>query len=52
MCMQFLDKSAINYAALFNFKEDLGLQGSEYSLLGSIFYLGYLVYQVRPKFWT
>ncbi|KAI8142048.1 major facilitator superfamily domain-containing protein [Fennellomyces sp. T-0311] len=43
--IQFLDKSTINYAALFGFKEDLNLQGSEYSLLGSLFYLGYLLYQ-------
>lgn len=28
------------------FKEDTGLVGNQYSLLGSIFYLGYLVYQV------
>lgn len=47
MHTQFLDKSAINYAALFGFKEDLNLQGSEYSLLGSMFYLGYLIYQVK-----
>lgn len=47
MHTQFLDKSAISYAALFGFKEDLNLQGSEYSLLGSMFYLGYLIYQVK-----
>ncbi|KAI9499294.1 major facilitator superfamily domain-containing protein [Zychaea mexicana] len=48
--IQFLDKSTINYAALFNFKEELNLQGSEYSLLGSIFYLGYLLYQFPNNF--
>ncbi|CDH52324.1 mfs allantoate transporter [Lichtheimia corymbifera JMRC:FSU:9682] len=43
--LQFLDKTTINYAALFNFKEDLNLTGFQYSFLGSIFYLGYLLYQ-------
>ncbi|KAG2223092.1 hypothetical protein INT45_008940 [Circinella minor] len=43
--IQFLDKSTINYAALFGFKEELGLNGTEYSLLGSLFYVGYFVYQ-------
>ncbi|KAI9278607.1 major facilitator superfamily domain-containing protein [Phascolomyces articulosus] len=43
--IQFLDKSTINYAALFDFKEELGLSGTQYSLLGSLFYVGYFVYQ-------
>ncbi|KAJ8662415.1 hypothetical protein O0I10_002109 [Lichtheimia ornata] len=43
--LQFIDKSTINYAAVMGFKEDTGLVGNQYSLLGSIFYLGYLVYQ-------
>ncbi|KAI9320491.1 major facilitator superfamily domain-containing protein [Dichotomocladium elegans] len=43
--LQFIDKSTINYAAVMGFKDDLGLVGNQYSILGSIFYLGYLVYQ-------
>lgn len=43
---QFLDKSCINYAAVIGFKEDLKINGSQYSLIGSIFYLGYLLFQV------
>lgn len=44
--VQFLDKSTINYAAALDFKQDLHINGSQYSLIGSIFYLGYLLYQV------
>ncbi|KAI8079018.1 major facilitator superfamily domain-containing protein [Gilbertella persicaria] len=48
--LQFLDKSTINYAALMGFKEDIGLVGSQYSLLGSLFYLGYLVFQLPNNY--
>lgn len=40
--VQMLDKTLLNYAAIMNLKQDLHLQGSEYSWLGSIFYFGYL----------
>lgn len=32
-----------------SFKTDLNLQGSQYSLLGTMFYLGYFIYQVNKK---
>ncbi|KAI8364619.1 major facilitator superfamily domain-containing protein [Blakeslea trispora] len=48
--LQFLDKSTISYAALMGFKEDLQLAGNQYSLLGSIFYLGYLVFQLPNNY--
>ncbi|CEI90193.1 hypothetical protein RMCBS344292_04523 [Rhizopus microsporus] len=48
--LQFLDKSTINYAALMSFKTDLNLQGSQYSLLGTMFYLGYFIYQLPNNF--
>lgn len=48
--LKFLDKSTINYAALFGFKQDLKLQGNQYSLLGSIFYLGFLAYQLPNNY--
>ncbi|CEP15329.1 hypothetical protein [Parasitella parasitica] len=48
--LQFLDKSTINYAALMTFKTDVHLVGNQYSLLGSIFYLGYLVFQIPNNF--
>lgn len=43
--LQFLDKSTLNYAAIFGIVEDTGLHGTEYSWLASIFYFGYLVIQ-------
>ncbi|KAI8393772.1 major facilitator superfamily domain-containing protein [Radiomyces spectabilis] len=46
----FIDKSSINYAAIFSFKSDLNLVGDQYSLLGSIFYLGYLLFQLPNNF--
>ncbi|KAI9302987.1 major facilitator superfamily domain-containing protein [Cunninghamella echinulata] len=48
--IQFLDKSTINYAAAFSFKEDLHITPHEYNILGSIFYLGYLVYQLPNNY--
>jgi MFS family permease len=43
--LQFLDKTAINYANLFGIRSDINLSGSQFSWLASIFYLGYLVSQ-------
>ncbi|KAG0179517.1 hypothetical protein DFQ29_002024 [Apophysomyces sp. BC1021] len=48
--MQFLDKTTINYAAMFTFKQDLGLEGNNYNIMGSMFYLGYLIFQVPNNF--
>ncbi|CAO0795083.1 unnamed protein product [Mucor circinelloides] len=48
--LQFLDKSTISYAALMTFKADLNLIGNQFSLLGSIFYLGYLVCQIPNNY--
>ncbi|OCF42310.1 hypothetical protein I317_03813 [Kwoniella heveanensis CBS 569] len=44
-CLQFMDKSALNYANLFGYQKALGLKGSNYSWLGGGFYVGYLVAQ-------
>ncbi|KAG0168155.1 hypothetical protein DFQ30_005135 [Apophysomyces sp. BC1015] len=43
--MQFLDKTAINYASMFTFKKDLGLEGNKYNIMGSMFFLGFLIFQ-------
>ncbi|EEB05202.1 allantoate permease [Schizosaccharomyces japonicus yFS275] len=43
--LQYLDKVALSYAALFGMIEEAHLHGSEYSWLTTIFYLGYLVAQ-------
>ncbi|CDH61084.1 mfs allantoate transporter [Lichtheimia corymbifera JMRC:FSU:9682] len=48
--LQFFDKSTLNYAGVLGIKEDTGTTGSQFSWLGSIFYLGYLVYQLPNQF--
>lgn len=39
----YLDKATLGYAAVFDLQKDLGLHGTQYSWLGSIFYFGYLI---------
>ncbi|WFD34157.1 hypothetical protein MCUN1_000993 [Malassezia cuniculi] len=39
---QMLDKTLLNYANLLGIQKDTGMNGSEYSWLGTILYLGYL----------
>ncbi|KAI5467804.1 major facilitator superfamily domain-containing protein [Mariannaea sp. PMI_226] len=39
----FLDKTILNYASIFGIKDALHLKGSNYSWLGSIFYIGYMI---------
>jgi predicted MFS family arabinose efflux permease len=41
--LQYLDKTSLNYANLLNIKTDLHFDAHQYSWLGSIFYIGYLV---------
>ncbi|CAO3698432.1 unnamed protein product [Rhizopus stolonifer] len=48
--LQFFDKSALNYAAVMGIKTDTHLVGNQFSWLGSIFYLGYLLFQVPSTF--
>ncbi|KAE8406888.1 MFS general substrate transporter [Aspergillus pseudonomiae] len=47
MCLvffsQYLDKQSLSYASVFGMIEDLDLHGSQFSWLGSIFYVGQLV---------
>ncbi|KAG0169176.1 hypothetical protein DFQ28_004308 [Apophysomyces sp. BC1034] len=44
--LQFLDKTTLNYAAMLGIIEDLELNfNNRFSLVSSIFYLGYLLYQ-------
>ncbi|ORZ18676.1 major facilitator superfamily domain-containing protein [Absidia repens] len=43
---QFFDKSALSYSAVLNIMEDTNIDSNQFSWLGSIFYLGYLVFQV------
>ncbi|KAI9499295.1 major facilitator superfamily domain-containing protein [Zychaea mexicana] len=48
--LQFFDKSTLNYAGVLGIQEDTNTSGSQFSWLGSLFYLGYLVYQVPNQF--
>lgn len=41
--LQYLDKTSLNYANLLNIKSDLNFGSRQYSWLGSVFYIGYLV---------
>lgn len=43
--LQSIDKTTLGYAAVFGLETDLALTGTEYSWLGSIFYLGYLIWE-------
>ncbi|KAK8845623.1 hypothetical protein IAR55_006339 [Kwoniella newhampshirensis] len=49
-CIQYIDKSALSYAAVFDLRKDLGLKGQQYSMLTSLFYIGYLVAEY-PQAW-
>ncbi|EPY50132.1 major facilitator superfamily transporter [Schizosaccharomyces cryophilus OY26] len=43
--VQYLDKTAVSYAAVYGMKESAHLSGSAYSWLSTIFYLGYMIAQ-------
>ncbi|KAI5453868.1 hypothetical protein NCC49_004864 [Naganishia albida] len=44
-CLQYVDKSAMSYAAVFSFRQDNHLTPSQYRWLGSCYYLGYLFFE-------
>lgn len=46
----YIDKTTLSYAAIFGIREDLNLQGTQYSWLSSIFYFGFLVYAFPTNF--
>ncbi|KAI9497523.1 major facilitator superfamily domain-containing protein [Zychaea mexicana] len=48
--VQFCDKASLSVAPILGLNQDLGLTGTEFSLLGSMFYLGHLVYQLPNQF--
>ena len=43
-CFYYVDKTTLSYAAIFNMRQDLGLNGDMYSWLSSCFYLGWFVW--------
>ena len=47
--LQFMDKSTLTYGAVIGMMTDVKLQGNEYSLLTTVFYMGYLAMQVNTK---
>ncbi|KAI7853650.1 major facilitator superfamily domain-containing protein [Circinella umbellata] len=48
--LQYLDKVALNFSAVLGLFEDTGINGSEFSWLGSIFYLGYFLFQIPNQY--
>lgn len=42
----YIDKTTLSYAAIFGIQQDLGLHGTQYNWLSSIFYFGYLVWAI------
>ncbi|KAH9886180.1 major facilitator superfamily domain-containing protein [Xylariomycetidae sp. FL2044] len=48
--LNYVDKVAMGWAVLFDFREDLGLVGTQYSWASSMFYFGYLVAQYPANF--
>jgi hypothetical protein len=48
--LNFVDKVAMGWATMFNFREDLGLVGTQYAWAGAIFYIGYLAAQYPANY--
>ncbi|KAK2752644.1 MFS allantoate transporter [Colletotrichum kahawae] len=46
----YIDKTTLSYAAIFGIQKDLGLKGTEYSWLSSVFYFGFLVWALPTNF--
>ena len=49
-CLRYLDKVTLSYAAVYGLREDLGLVGSQYSWVASIFYFGYMVAEAPANY--
>ncbi|EOO00242.1 putative mfs allantoate transporter protein [Phaeoacremonium minimum UCRPA7] len=48
--LNYVDKIAMGWAVLFNFRGDLGLVGTQYSWASSMFYFGYLIAQYPANY--
>ena len=48
--LQYLDKVAISYAAVYDMRTDLNLVGQDYSWANSMFYFGYLAGQLPANY--
>ncbi|KAI7885993.1 MFS general substrate transporter [Lichtheimia hyalospora FSU 10163] len=47
--VQFCDKAALSVGPVLGLNEDLGLTGTEFSVLGAVFYAGFFVFQASQK---
>ncbi|KAL1932189.1 hypothetical protein VTP01DRAFT_9245 [Rhizomucor pusillus] len=50
--LQTADKSALAISGVLGIYQDTGITGSQFSWLGSIFFLGYLLYQIPNQFFV
>lgn len=48
--IQFVDKSTLGISAVLGIIQDTGLTGSQYSWLGSFFYLGFITFQLPNNY--
>lgn len=48
--LNYLDKTTLSYASIMGIKNDINLEGNEYQWLGSIFYIGWLAWEVSFAF--
>lgn len=44
--LNYLDKTTLSYASVMGIKADIHLVGADYQWLGSIFYIGFLAWEV------
>ncbi|KAH9898969.1 allantoate permease [Xylariomycetidae sp. FL2044] len=44
-CLQYLDKTLVNYANVMGLQEDTGITGNQFSLLATLFYVTYLAFE-------
>ncbi|CEP16701.1 hypothetical protein [Parasitella parasitica] len=48
--IQFVDKSTLSISAVLGIVQDTGLTGTQYSWLGSFFYLGFICFQIPNNY--
>ncbi|KAI9276857.1 major facilitator superfamily domain-containing protein [Phascolomyces articulosus] len=48
--LQFLDKYTLNFSAVMGLFQDTGITGDQFAWLGSIYYMGYLVFQFPNQY--
>lgn len=44
--LNYLDKTTLSYASVMGLQGDIRLQGDDYQWLGSMFYFGYIAWEV------